>query len=324
MTIKQANEYITHEVLRALEKGVIPWHQPWKCAENATPDPRIMPVSFATGKCYSLANQWLIMLSGHGAGEYATFAQVKAQGGTVKKGEHGVGVFFYKTLAPIPLRDKEGKIQIDDLGRVIQFTPWIARLYKVFNVYTQCEGVSPKWKERAENAERELAKREGVEVSPIDSADAVVAGYTEREGVVIRHGGERAFYSPFDDSITLPARELFDSMPYYYKTLFHEIAHSTGNAKRLKRKMGGLFGNYDYGREELVAEMTAAMIMQYLALPVNLPDSAAYIKSWMKACKEDEGAIMYASRQALKACSFITGETAAAEDEGDGDTDKAA
>lgn len=106
-------------------------------------------------------------------------------------------------------------------------------------------------------------------------------------------------------------------MPYYYKTLFHEIAHSTGNAKRLKRKFGGRLGTYDYGREELVAEMSAAMILQYLKIPVNIPDSAAYIKNWLKVCGEDSGAIMYASRQALKASAFITGESETAENEND-------
>ena len=324
MKLKEANEYITGEVIKALEHGEIPWHKPWRCLDTDIPDPRTMPVSYSTGRCYSMSNQWLIMLSGHGAGEYATFQQIRALGGKVKRGEHGVGVFFFKSLAPVPLHDNAGNELVDETGRVRQFVPWVARVFTVFNTYTQCEGIAPRWKHRVENAERELLAQSGHTATPIESAEALASGYTEREGVTIQHGGDRACYSPFEDAIHMPLREVFDAMPEYYKALFHEMAHSTGSGKRLNRQIGGMFGSYEYGREELVAEISAAVLMHHLKLPVNITNTAAYIQNWLQACRKDPGAILYASKQAMRATALIAGISEAGEAASDGETDNAA
>ena len=313
MNIKEYNEAITAEVIKALEKGVIPWSKPWTCAENATPDPRIMPVSYSTGRPYSLMNQWLIMLSGHGAGEYATFRQISENGGTVRKGEHGATVYFFKTLKPVQVRDANGNPAVDEKGNAILFTPWIARAYHVFNIYTQCDGIAPKWKERAENAERENAEKG--ENAIIETAQNAVDAYSTREGVAIRHGGDRAYYSPFEDAVTLPALATFNTSTAYYQTAFHELAHSTGTAKRLNRKMGGIFGGYDYGREELVAEIASATITRAVGLEPDIPNTAAYIKSWLKTIKEDTGAITYAARNAQKAAAYVIDGADATENE---------
>lgn len=324
MTLKELNEEITKKVMDALKKGVVPWQKPWTCAENAIPDPRLMPVSYATGKPYSIINQWNIMLCGHGAGEYATFNQIKAAGGRVKKGEHGSTVYFYKTLKPVPLKDKDGNVQVDGEGKVIQYFPRVAQAYHVFNIYTQCEGIEAKWLERALKAERENGeKREPLAI--IEAAQEALDAYLKRSGVTLVHGGGMAYYTPCGDSITLPPKDTFRTAEAYYKTAYHESAHSTGIAKRLNRKMGGRFGTYDYGREELVAEMTASMICGYIGIDPQIEDTAAYIQSWMKQIHEDTGAVMYAARQAVKATAYFNGaEAIEATGEEDGNESKAA
>lgn len=312
MNTKDLNERITGEVIRAMEKGVIPWHKPWICTGANVPDPRVLPVSYSTGRCYSLLNQWLIMFSGHGAGEYATFNQIRQLGGTVKKGEHGATVYFFKMGNPVPVKDENGKTAIDENRNIITYTPRYAWLYKVFNVYTQCEGIDPKWLKRAEDAERES---QGKTPDPIEAAQRLMDGYLTRESVVLTHGGNQAFYNGGNDSITLPPKFAFDDMPHYYKTAYHEIGHSTGAKKRLNRKMGGRFGSQEYGREELVAEMTSAFLCGVAGIPIMIDDTAAYLKSWLKTIREDADAIPYAARQAAKALDFITGAKANAEEE---------
>lgn len=305
MTLNELNKEITAKVLDALQRGVVPWHKPWTCAGNAIPDPRVMPVSYATGKPYSIINQWNIMLNGHGAGEYATFHQIKAAGGRVKKGEHGSVIYFYKTLKPVPVKDKDGNIQTDNSGKVIVFYPRVAQAYFVFNIYTQCEGIEAKWLKRAENAERERLN-ECEHIPVLEVAQNALDAYLTRSGVELHHGGDMACYCSLTDEITLPHRDAFESANAYYKTAYHESAHSTGIASRLNRKFGGRFGTYDYGREELVAEMSASMLCGYVGIDPQIEDTAAYVHSWIKTIKEDTGAVMYAARQAVKAVEYFT------------------
>jgi len=92
------------------------------------------------------------------------------------------------------------------------------------------------------------------------------------------------------------------------KTNF-EPGHSTGHAKRLNRetltKSDG-FGGHEYGREELVAEMTAAMVGAELGLPVaHLDHHASYVASWLKVLKADNRAVLTAAAKAEEACSLL-------------------
>lgn len=125
----------------------------------------------------------------------------------------------------------------------------------------------------------------------------------------IKHQGDKAFYNPKNDSITLPNIERFNSDEAYYKTLFHELAHSTGHMKRLDRKelvaYDG-FGKENYSKEELTAELTAAYLCAVCGIeePV-INSSAAYIQGWLKALKNDKRLILKAATQAQAAADYI-------------------
>lgn len=185
------------------------------------------------------------------------------------------------------------------------FFPRVAQAYFVFNVYTQCEGIEAKWLNRAEKAESERIEERG-HIPVVDIAENALDAYLTRSGVTLQHGGGMAYYCATTDSITLPIRDAFKSADAYYKTAYHECAHSTGIAERLNRKFGGRFGTYDYGREELVAEMSASMLCGYVGIDPQIEDTAAYVHSWIKTIKEDTGAVMYAARQAVKAVEYFT------------------
>ena len=102
----------------------------------------------------------------------------------------------------------------------------------------------------------------------------------------IKHrDGNEAFYSPVDDSITMPMREQFKGQRQYYGTMFHELIHWTGHRSRLDRLKLTTFGTDTYAAEELVAELGAAMICVDCRIDHERDEAhnmqhAAYLKSW--------------------------------------------
>ena len=129
----------------------------------------------------------------------------------------------------------------------------------------------------------------------------------------IKHGMVCAFYSPYDDCVGMPSRERFDTEESYHATLYHELVHSTGHDKRLKRatlaKNNG-FGSDPYCKEELIAEMGAAFLCGHAEIIERTIDgSAAYINGWLERIRKDKLLIVQAAAQAQKAVDFILGKT---------------
>ena len=274
---KNVYEMVTERILEQLEQGIIPWHKPWTGTAGAW--------SRSTGRAYSLLNQWLMP-----QGEYATFNQIKKEGGKVKKDEHGYMVVFFKPTI-IETEDKDG-------NKVKKTVP-LLRYYTVFNIETQVEGLERKYnKEDIENHNE-----------PIEELEAIKNGYLDRSGVKFNNiRGDKAYYQPGPDRIVLPLLEQFDSIEEYYSTAFHEMAHSTGHSSRLNRiKETAHFGSKEYGKEELVAEITAAAILNEAGIESSktLKNSAAYVQNWKNAIKGDNKLIVHASSKAQKAFEMI-------------------
>jgi antirestriction protein ArdC len=100
----------------------------------------------------------------------------------------------------------------------------------------------------------------------------------------------------------------FRSVEGYYSTLYHELIHSTGHEKRLKRIERALFGTSPYAKEELVAEMGAAMLCGLAGID-NQDQSAAYVDGWLSALRNDRKLVVQAAAQAQKAADLILGTT---------------
>ena len=120
-----------------------------------------------------------------------------------------------------------------------------------------------------------------------------------------------AYYSPANDTIGMPDSNRFETADHYHATLFHELVHSTGHEKRLKRasimERNG-YGSEPYGKEELIAEMGSAFLCGYAGIVDRTIDSsAAYLEGWLKQLKEDKTLIVHAAAQAQKAADFILG-----------------
>ena len=267
---------ITNRIMDQMKNGIIPWQKPWIASGSA--------ISHTTGKPYSLLNQ---MLLGR-AGEYATFKQVQQEGGWVRKGEKASMVVFWKWI------DKED----EETGEVKQ-VPFL-RYYNVFHI-DQCEGLEAKHSKPLPNS-----------ANADTTAEAIIADYVKREGVTLEHQqGDRAFYRPSTDTITLPMMEQFAETAEYYNTAFHEMTHSTGHAKRLDRlEKTAFFGSDAYSKEELIAEIWAAALVNRCGLETakSFRNSAAYIQSWLQALKNDKRFIVSAAGKAEKAVALIVGE----------------
>jgi antirestriction protein ArdC len=128
---------------------------------------------------------------------------------------------------------------------------------------------------------------------------------------------DKAWYSPKNDLVGIPARGLFHSAEEYYATEFHELAHSTGHLKRLHRENFDSpvsFGSESYSKEELIAEMTAAMLCGIAGIEQNtFENSAAYLNTWIARLKSDSRLLVSAASQAQKAADFIQGKVASQE-----------
>lgn len=272
-------EAVTNRIIDALEQGTIPWHQPWVGGSR-------LAVSYVTGKPYSLLNQMLLGKPG----EYLTFKQCQDKGGRVRKGEKSSLVVFWKWL----------KVEDEENGEEKEI-PFL-RYINVFHV-SQCEGIEPKHTkdEPLPDVAEDLA-----------AANDVIYDYLGREDVKLTrtHSG-RAYYSPADDEVVLPMRQQFVSTADFYATTFHELVHSTGHASRLNRfsdnDKAAAFGDANYSKEELVAEIGSAAILNRLGIETasSFTNSAAYVQSWLKVLKNDKRMIVSAAGRAEKAVRLI-------------------
>lgn len=268
---------VTERIIEQLENGYIPWKKPWTNCLNGT-------FNRISRRPYSLLNQLLLSRGG----EYATFRQWDQIGGKIKKGEKAEIVVFWK-LQEAQEKDETGEIRIKKIP--------ILRYYNVFHI-SQVENIFP------------LPKMEKFETKPIERAEKTLHDYLTREQITLSVGADRAFYSPYTDSITLPAITQFECAEEYYGTAFHECGHSTLKAYRCNREAenrSAIFGSEDYSKEELVVEITSAAILHSMGIETaeTFKNSAAYIQNWLQVLRNDRKFIVSASGKAEKAAKYI-------------------
>ncbi len=117
-------------------------------------------------------------------------------------------------------------------------------------------------------------------------------------------------YNPIEDKIWIPHKNDFNLETNYRATLFHEGIHSTGSEKRMGRKevmdRTVKWGDCDYSKEELGAELGAAYLSAFAGIQVDtIENSAAYVKGWMMKIKDNLDLLMRASADGWKACEYI-------------------
>lgn len=276
-------DVVTERIIEYIEKNaVLPWTKPWATVNTVNQN-------FKSRAPYSGINILLTGMSGFSSPYWLTFKQAKELGGTVKKGEKATPVIFWSTF-----EKKEDAEDDVDKPKARGFH----RMYFVFNA-EQIEGIDfPS-----------LGSPRSIEFNPLEEAENIVANMPKCPSV--KHRGQKAFYAPALDAVTVPKPEHFESAEHYYSTLFHELAHSTGHPSRLNRfaieGTNHRFGSKSYSKEELVAEMSSAFILNSIGINTENSDrnSAAYIKSWLTALMNDPKLVVTAASKAAKAADYI-------------------
>lgn len=278
---KSVYEMITERIIEQLENGVIPWQKPWSGTHSGA-------YNRISNRPYSLLNQLLLK---HG-GEYATFKQWSGLGGKIRKGEKSEIVTFWK-IQQIEEINEDGEKTIKQLP--------LLRYYNVFHI-SQVDGVEPKEQLKISNLES------------IEEAENIKNEYMNREHLkIFETVTNKAFYTPTFDYIEVPCKEQYEDIEEFYSTLFHEMIHSTGHKSRLDRLETGAsahFGSETYSKEELVAELGSATLVNMLGIETekSFRNSSAYIQNWLQALKNDNKFIVSASSKAEKAVKYILNE----------------
>ena len=273
-------EMVTERIIAELEKGVIPWEKPWTGVRSGA-------YNRVSKRPYSLLNQILLKHTG----EYATYKQWQDLGGQVKKGEKSEIVVFWKIFETEETNKDTGEKETKKIP--------LLRYYNVFHI-SQVEGVEPLKPEQLND-----------EVEPIEEADKIITDYITREHIEFTEcRSNEAYYSPSSDRVVVPMKEQYKVINEYYSTTFHELTHSTGHKSRLNRLETGAvaaFGGTEYSKEELVAEIGSASLMNLLGIETvkTFRNSAAYIQSWLQVLRNDNKFIVSASSKAEKAVNYI-------------------
>jgi antirestriction protein ArdC len=274
---------VTSQIFNAIEQGVSNWRMPWHTSGKFA----FSPINVASKKPYRGINTLCLWAAaqakGYERGEWATYQQWQERKAQVRKGEKGTTVVFWK-FANSSDEQEDGEEHVASSSRLL-FT----RGYSVFNA-AQVDGYTAK-----ADADTPIEQR-------IESAEQFFRCVNAR----VAHQGNRAFYSPADDTITLPPFSAFFTPTDYYSTRVHETGHWTSKADRCNRELGKRFGDNAYSVEELIAELTAAFTLAHLGLSSEpRPDHAQYIASWLRVLKADKRAIFTASSKAQQAADYL-------------------
>lgn len=279
-------EIITERIIAQMEsESIAPWRKPWTSKA---------PANLVSQKEYRGLNVLSLASLGYPSRFWLTFNQANKLGGKIQKGQKGSIVVYWNI-------GEEREVVKPD-GSSKKQTPFLLRYSTVFN-FSQTEGIDIPARLLDEQRKN----------NPIADCESIVDGMPNRPAF---EQSDKAWYRPSTDSVGMPARSLFHSSEEFYSTCFHELAHSTGHKSRVGRE--GIeqlneFGSESYSKEELVAEMCAAMLCGVTGIsPATLENSAAYLKTWIARLKSDSKLIVQAASAAQKAADYIRNTSAKA------------
>ena len=280
-------ESVTQSIITAIEANpgqpAMPWHRDAQA-------PLFMPANALTQKHYNGVNTLVLWVSAEQQGYtnpvWGTYRQWAELGCQVRRHEKSTPVVFYKSYDVTPETDNS-----EDDGK-----RRVARESAVFNC-AQVDGYP--------------------EPAAVPGLGAVTRNqlfddFVAATGAAVTHGGQRAFYRPSTDTITMPDETRFCGTTTmtrnesYISVLAHELGHWSGAKHRLNREFGKRFGDAAYVAEEINAELTAAFISAELGI-ASAPraDHAQYIAQYLELLKSDNRAIFTAAAKASQAVAYL-------------------
>lgn len=294
-------QQVTDRMVELLKTHRVPWH---------AYAPEQLGAQNMSGRRYRGVNSLMLhpVIAGYDDPRWATFRQVKAAGGSVKKGEKASTAIFWKWLQ---------KTERDDAGQLVGRRIPLLRKFAVFNIeQTTLELETITVRER--------------EHTPEQTAESIASAFYAAGGPWIEHSrASLATYNPKLDRVHMPTPEICTSAGAYYSALFHELGHSTGHERRLNRD--GITkhaprGSARYAEEELIAELTACFVRSAAGLEHEgeIENSAAYCRGWMQCLRDDPKLFVRAAGKAQRSADLILGQTWQDQDDDDDSTTEGA
>lgn len=276
------------------------------------------------GRNYSGSNSFFLQLQtaakGYELPVYLTFNQAHNLKAHVLRGEKAFPVVYWDMM----VKDKDGKRISSEEYRAmgkeerkgLEAIPFV-KSFPVYNVaQTNLSEVQPERMKKLKEKFKlpELRDTEGMYAHP--ALDRMIQSQGWLCPIKADKQEGSAYYSPSKDIVVLPMKaqfniggtpeETYRGGMEFYSTLLHEMTHSTMTPERLNREMGGRFGDPKYAKEELVAELTAAMISHSMGFDSKITDnSAAYLDSWIGVLKKEPKFIVSIMADVNKASDMI-------------------
>jgi antirestriction protein ArdC len=278
---------VTDQIVQMLQSGVAPWQQPWEKGSFG------MPFNPTTENAYRGGNAIHLIATGLQRGyedpRWLTYKQAAENGWQVRKGEKGTQIEYWE----FPARQGKAEGEMAPPADKPDKEPRpIHRVYTVFNA-KQIDGMPPY--QRKDHPEWEV----------IQNGELIL----ENSGAKILHGqSDEAFYDRLKDFVHLPAKTAFPKPASYYGTALHELAHWSGHPERLNRQTltdSYRFGDTNYAKEELRAELTSVFLAAERGIPHDTARHAAYVGSWIQSLKDDKNEIFRAAKDANRATDFL-------------------
>lgn len=239
---------------------------------------------------------------------YMTHLQAKKEKVHILPGSKSIPVFKWGKN----IRDKEGKfVSEEDYRQMSEEQQKECTVYPYLKHFNEFNIDQTNYKEKYPDKYEKLLSnfvdpdRNKADTNGMYNNEALNKVIEEKDGwicPIVLDPARGAAYNPGFNSIHIPpkgnyrihegnAEETFKDGQEYYSTALHEMAHSTGHESVLKRdgivKFGG-FGSPSYAKEELVAELTAAMVSSTLGFDKRITEnSAAYLKGWAAALRKE-------------------------------------
>ena len=281
MKQQQFFENLTDKIAASLENAG-KWSKPWGTLADSENRPR----NAISGNVYNGVNSLVLSLAGINFNScvWLTFKQAQQLGGSVKKGEKGEQIIYFK---------KVSKTEKNNDGEQVNKGYAMLRVYTVFNL-DQCENITGKIKEA-----------QGAKPTYHAEQSKALQLANELQATIDHNNSDRACFIPSLDQIHMPLRESFQKSEDYEATLAHELTHWTGHSSRLDRLKGSAFGSREYAFEELVAELGSAMVSATFGIDYAGLQHDKYIASWLRSLDNDKKYVYDAARLAQKAVNYM-------------------
>lgn len=284
---------LVENVAAAMQKDSYKWKKSWIEAGS--------PINYSTGEAYSGVNflslNFAMVNKGYKHNQWLTFKQLKTLGGDIKNNSWN---YIYK-FGTTPVKDENGKPKIKNGQQQIKF---YFRCFVVYNIANT-------------SLEAKTIEKKSTQYS-VDEIEAFIDRVNNNDVRIKTDSTNGCYYSPSYDWVHMVNKNNFidtkdaNATEHYYSVLFHELVHATGHQKRLNRfentkSMKFLEGKSHYAYEELVAELGSMLFASKYNLSVESTvreDHIAYLQSWIKALRSEDGTKLLTSAAAKAAAAF--------------------